>query len=227
VSPRLVVILALLTTLLGGCYWSDPPAWPYGHGANDAPAARPLTMPGAPQRLHSPRIIVLGRFDTLVTQPIGGLYDWSDYDVSPLFRTYYFKNAHLELFEHATDALRAAGLDVRKDYATTGDPALVEAPLRAKSPLIVRTRVLTLQHDQVRTDAEPPMDFEVVKLVVDVAVFDVDGAQRYMARHAIHGRMDAQDPANLLRMLGLELGARLLKDAAFLKAIEAAPGGVS
>lgn len=224
-NARLLSLLAF-APLLGGCYWSDPPAYPYGHTPNDPAQASPLTLP-APARLHSPRILLLGRFDTTVTQPIGGLYDWSEYDVSPLFRTYYFKNAHLELFEHTCDALRASGLDVRKDYATTGDPALVEAPLRAKQPLLVRTRVLTLQHDQVRTDTETPIDYEVVKLVADVAVLELGGAQRYVARHAVHGRMDAQDPANVLRMLGLRLGDRLMHDAAFLRAIEAVSGGAS
>ncbi len=226
-SPRACFVLPLFAALLGGCYWSDPPAWPYGDAANDPADAQPLTMPAPPRPLHSPRVIVIGRFDTVATQPIGGLYDWSDYDVSPLFRTYYFKYANLELFEHVTDALRASGLDVRKDYATTGEPALVQGPLRAISPLLVRTRVLTFQHDQVRTDDDTPRDYEVARLVVEVTVDDINGARRYAARQSIHARVHAQDPANMLRMLGLELGTRLLRDPAFLEAIEAAPGAAS
>ena len=146
---------------------------------------------------------------------------------SPLIRTYYFKHANLELFEHACDALRATGLDVRKDYATTGEAALLERPLRQLQPLIVRTHILELQHDQVRTDSDPPTDNEVVKLVVDVSVIDAQGASRYQARHAIYGRLTWQEELDVLRMLGLRLGERLARDPAFLRAVEATTRGAS
>ncbi len=124
-------------------------------------------------------------------------------------------------------ALRASGLDVRKDYATTGDPALIEPPVRALRPLIVRTSVAALQHDQVRADTDPPSDNEVVRLVVDVSVVEADGTQRYTARHAIYGRLTWQQDLDVLRMLGLELGERLTRDPGFLRAIEASPRGAS
>jgi len=217
--------MAIMAGVIGsGCYWSDPPSFPYGHASNPPKDATPLTTAQPPPPCHSPRILVLGRFDSVVTQPIGGLYDWSDYQVSPLFRTYYFKHAHLEIFEHTSDALRAAGLDVRKDYGTTGEPGLVEAPLRAKAPLLVRTTILALQHDQVRTDDDPPRDFEVVRLVAEVSVADLQGGVRYREKQSIRARVDARDPANLLRLLGLELGRRLLLDPGFLRAIEAERG---
>ena len=172
-------------------------------------------------------MIVLSRFDSSATQPIGGLYDFNDYESSPLIRTYYFKHANLELFEHACDALRATGLDVRKDYATTGEASLIERPLRDLQPLVVRTKIIALQHDQVRTDTDPPTDNEVVKLVVDVSVIDAQGASRYQARHAIYGRLTWQEELDVLRMLGLRLGERLARDPAFLRAVEATTRGAS
>jgi len=160
----------------------------------------------------------------LVTQPIGGLYDYDDYEISPLYRTYFFKNGELELFEHTSDCLRASGLDSRKDYGTTGTATLVEAPLRQQNPLIVRTKVLRLQHDQVRTAGDPPRDYEVAHLVAEVSVFDIAGQQRYQTRKEILGRVPYQEDSDLLRILGLTLGQKLLSDPGFLSAIEASGG---
>lgn len=224
-AARFVPLLA--AALCAGCYWSSPPSSPHGHHPAKVESLPTLTVSPYPVALRSPRVIVLGRFDTRTTQPVGALYDFNDYEASPIIRTYFFRHAHLELFEHVSDALRASGLDVRKDYATTGDPALIEAPVRALRPLIVRTSVAALQHDQVRTDTDPPSDNEVVRLVVDVSVVEADGTQRYQARHAIYGRLTWQEDLDVLRMLGLELGERLAKDAGFLRAIEATPRGAS
>lgn len=224
-ATRIASLLA--ATLCAGCYWSSPPSSPHGHHPANVEGLPSLAVSPHPVALRSPRLIVLGRFGTRSIQPIGALYDFNDYEASPLIRTYFFRHAHLELFEHVSDALRASGLDVRKDYATTGDPALLEAPVRSLRPLIVRTSVAALQHDQVRTDTDPPTDNEVVRLVVDVSVVEADGTQRYSARHEIYGRLAWQEDLDVLRMLGLELGERLTRDAGFLRAIEATPRGAS
>lgn len=219
-------LFAVLAT--PACYWSNPPEHPYRHADLDPAKAELLaTTPPAPPSLASPRVIVLGRFDSIITQPIGGLYDRNDFSVSPLLRTYSFPHAHLEVFEHTCDALRAAGLDVRKDYGSTGSPAMIESPLRALLPAIVRTRVLSLQHDQLRTEGDPPVDWELATLTVQVEVLGYDGVRRYAASYTIDGKVAVQESANLLRLIGLKLGARLTSDAAFLRAIEATARGAS
>lgn len=210
-----------------GCYWSSPPTAPHGLEQLNPEQIPVLTVSPDPVRLRSPRVLILGRFDSRAIQPIGGVYDLHDGSISPLVRTYYFKFGHLELFEHACDALRASGLDVRKDYATTGEPWLVESGLRQKDPLLIRARVIELQHDQVRSDDDPPRDSEVIKLVTDVGVFDTSGNGRYQARHAIYGRVVVGEDIDVLRMLGLKLGERLVHDAAFVRAIEAVRGAGS
>lgn len=222
-----IAALTALGSCAMGCYFSSPPSTPHGNNPLHVEQLPTLTVSPAPAHLASQRVIVLARFDSAATQPIGSLYDFNDYETSPLIRTYYFKHANLELFEHACDALRATGLDVRKDYATTGEAALLERPLRQLQPLIVRTNILELQHDQVRTDSDPPTDNEVVKLVVDVSVIDAQGASRYQARHAIYGRLTFQEDLDVLRMLGLRLGERLTRDPAFLRALEATSRGAS
>jgi hypothetical protein len=222
---RLACLVPLVSA--SGCYFAQAPSTPHGHLASKPDHLAPITLPAAPASLSSPKLILLGRFDSAAIQPIGGLYDFNDYDTSPLVRTHYFKHAALELFEHTCDALRATGLDVRKDYATTGEPALLEADTARMHPVIVRTRIASLQHDQVRTDADRPQDLEVVRLVADVTVVDVQGASLYQTRHEIAGRMPWREDLDMLRVLGLKLGDKLARDPAFLRAVGAQPRGGS
>jgi hypothetical protein len=219
--------LVFVLAVANGCYWSNPPTTPHGHKAAALDSMSTLSVTVNPVQLQSSKVIVLGRFDSVATQPIGGLYDFAEYEISPLIRTYYFGHAHLELFEHVSDALRASGLDVRKDYATTAEPALLEKRVRDLQPFLVRATVQSLQHDQIRSDTDPAADYEAVQLVVDVSVLDVQGAERYRARHTIEARMVYQQDLDVLRILGLKLGERLTRDAGFLRAVAAHRRGAS
>jgi hypothetical protein len=219
--------VAVVLAMACGCYWSNPPTTPHGHKPAAIETLSTLSVTPNPTQLFSPKVIVLGRFDSVTTQPMGGLYDFNDYTISPLIRTYYFGHAQLELFEHVSDALRASGLDVRKDYATTGEPALLEKRVRDLQPVLVRATVQSLQHDQIRTDTDPPADYEAVQVIVDVSVLDVQGVERYRGRHAIEARANYQQELDVLRMVGLKLGERLTRDAAFLRAVGVRPRGAS
>lgn len=213
--------LALLFTSTG-CYWSSPPTHPQGHDELDANAVQLLGDASEAPKTHlrSPRVVVLGRFDSEITQPIGGMYDQADFHISPLYRTYFFRDAHLEVFEHVSDALRAAGLDVRKDYATGGEPALVEPRVKRLNPLLVRGVVKTLQHDQVRLESTPS-DFEVARLVIELRVTDAEGRGLYKRELRIEGRTPSRPDADLLRTLGRALGEALASDPAFRAAVGA------
>lgn len=212
--------LALWLVASAGCYWSSPPTRPHRHVELD-PAKLSLLAAPAPITLRSTRLLVLGRFDTTATQPIGALYDHDDYAITPLYRTYYFRDAHLEVFEHACDALRATGLDVRKDYATAAAPALLEARTRARSPLLVTGTVTALQHDQTRLAGEPPIDLELARLAVRVTVREPDGRVRYERELVVEGKAALVPGGDVLRLLGLALGDALARDPAFARAIEA------
>ena len=218
---RRIASLAALALSAGGCAFGHPPIGP--HGALDLTGveAPTLAVP-APARLRTRRVVVLGRFDSTAVQPIGGLYDEVDPGVSPLYRTYSFPDGALEIFEATSDALRASGLEVLKDYATHAEPALVEAPLRAKDPLLVTATLVALQHDQVRREADPrPRDEEVARVAAHVEVRDLSGAVRFAKDEVVVGRTPARPGADLLRLLGLALGDRLARDPAFQKAVEA------
>lgn len=215
-------VAVLLWLGASGCYWSSPPTNPHGHAKLDPSKLSPLQTraepgsAGAP-RLVSPRMIVFGRLDSTVTQPVGGVYDQVETSISPLTRTYYFRDVSLEIFEHTTEVLRAAGLDVRKDYATTGAATLLESRLRARSPLLMGGQLRSLQHDQIRTENEG--DVEVARMVVQLWVRDTDGRSLYEREHTVEGKVTHPAKVEVLWLLGAVLAERLDQDAEFRRAL--------
>ncbi len=203
-----------------GCYWSSQPQAPHRSVELDLAKMPALTIP-APRPLVGTRLIVLGRFDTTAPQPIGGLYDRDEYEVSPLYRTYFFKDGAVEIFEHVSDGLRAAGLTVLKDYAGHAEPALLEAPLRARNPVLVTATVTALQHDQIREPGKT--DWEGGRLSVDLRVTEANGSVRFAKTYQIEGRIPYDGRTELLRLLGWKLAETLSNDPAFLAAIAAQP----
>lgn len=218
--PAFVTLAALAALATNGCYWSSPPTTPHGKVELD-PAKLPALAEETPPALKSRRVLVLGRFETVAVQPLGALYDHDDYSISPLYRTYFFRDAHIEIFEHGCDALRATGLDVRKDYQTNATPTLVEARVRALDPLLVSATITALQHDQIRLDADPPVDVEVARLTIDVVVRELSGRSRYARSLVIEGKLPHRDGADVLSILGRRLGTTLARDPEFLRAVEA------
>jgi hypothetical protein len=220
---RLALLAACL--LLGGCYWSSPPDGPFGHVRQDPDPKRPLA-PAILQTLVAPRPVLLGRFDTTAPQPIGGLYDRANYHLATLYRTYFFRDGAVEIFEHTADALRAAGVGVLKDYASQAEPALVEAPLRKLRPVLVSGTVRALQHDLIRTDDEEThTDAAVLHLTVDIRVAEADGTPRLAKTYVVDGTLHYDANADALDMLGAKLAEALTHDPEFVTAIGATTRG--
>lgn len=223
-TARAASLAAALATALAlalasaGC--GGAPLAPHGHVAPDPSRLAPLAV-GEPPALRGSRLVVLGRFDAVTTQPVGGAYDQLESGLSPLVRTYFHADGPLELFEHVSDALRAAGLDVRKDYATRAEPTLVEARLRARAPLLVSGTVLALQHDQVRTDGDPARTVETLRARVRIEVRDLDGRVRYAKEHAFGGQLPLVPASDALRLAGHALGVLLARDPDFVRAVAA------
>ena len=217
---RALLAVALIST---GCYWSSPPSTPHRSVRVDL-ATTPAFQTPSPAKLTSKRVVVLGRFDSTAPQPIGGLYDRNDYKVSPIIRTYFFKDGAVEVFEHVSDGLRSSGLTVLKDYAGHAEPALLEAPLRAKQPVLVTATVTALQHDQIREKGEKggTGDWEAARLELAVRVTDSNGAARLNKTYLVEGRMAWNDNhTELLKVLGWSMAEKLSKDAEFVRAVEA------
>lgn len=216
---RSLLALALLT----GCYWSSPPSTPHRSVKIDLAAVPAFGNP-VPRPITSKKLLVLGRFDTMAPNPIGGLYDRKDYSVSPLIRTYFYKDGAVELFEHVSDGLRAAGLVVLKDYAGHAEPSLLEAPLREKQPLLVTATVLGLQHDQIRDKSEDGKfaEWEAARLELRVRVSTADGASRLNKIYLVEGRVAYAPDFDVLKAVGWTMAVKLSGDPEFVRAIEGA-----
>lgn len=214
----------LAVVLLTGCYWSSPPSTPHRSVRVDLASTPDFNNP-SPAPLAGKRVVVLGRFDTTAPQPIGGLYDRKDYSVAPLIRTYFYKDGAVEIFEHVSDGLRASGLTVLKDYAGHAEPALLEAPLREKQPILVTATVLALQHDQIREKGEKGGvgEWETARLELAVRVTDANGAARLNKTYTVSGRTAWNPGTDLLKVLGWSMAEKLSKDAEFVRAVEAGP----
>jgi hypothetical protein len=208
--------LAIAAFGMAGCYWSSPPTQPFPHRVFDVATTPELGEP-AVASLRSPRVIVLGRFQSIGSQPIGGLYDEHDFQASPLYRTYSFPDADIELFEQTCDALRATGLDVRKDYALA-DGRLLEPRLKAVSPILISTVIVSVQHDQLRTEAG--RDYELARLVAEVTVRDPGRGELLRRRYEVQGKRASVPDADVLGALGRTFGAALAADPDFRRAIE-------
>jgi len=223
VIARLLTVLALAGSATG-CYWSSPPSTPHRSTKIELANVPALGAP-TPRPITSKRLVVLGRFDTSAPQPIGGLYDKKDYSVSPLIRTYFYKDGAVEVFEHVSDGLRASGLFVLKDYAGHAEPGLLEAPLRARDPLLVTGTVTALQHDQIREKAdEGSADWEAGRFELALKVSDAKGTVRLAKTYLVEGRIPFDDRTELLKILGWTMAERLSADPDFVKAVD---GGAS
>jgi hypothetical protein len=203
-----------------GCYWSSQPQVPHRLVEFDLSATPNLTMP-SPRPLVGSRIVVLGRFDSTAPQPVGGLYDKREYEVAPLYRTYFFKDGAVEIFEHVSDGLRASGLIVLKDYAGHAEPSLLEAPVRAKDPILVSATLTALQHDQINENNDAK--FEAGRVEIAVKVTDSKGNVRLTKTYMVSGRINYDGSTELLRLLGWKLAETLSADPAFVQAIAAQP----
>jgi hypothetical protein len=221
-AAALAVALAAAGTSLG-CYWSSPPSTPHRSERFDLAKIPDLGAP-TPRPLAGTRLVVLGRFDTTAPNPVGGLYDRSDYEVSPLYRTYFYKDGAVEIFEHVGDALRASGLTVLKDYGGGAQAALLEPPIRAKSPVLVRGTLIGLQHDQVR-EKHDAGDFQVGRVVVDVTVTETDGRPLLRKTYDLAGKAPWDEKTDFLKLLGWKLTEQLTADPEFLRAIGAGGAG--
>ncbi len=222
IRPRALALAIALAASAGGstgCYWSSPPSTPHRSERFDLGAVADLAPP-APRPLVGSRTIILGRFDSTAPNPVGGLYDRANYEVSPLYRTYFYKDGPVELFEHVSDALRASGLAVLKDYAGGAEPTLLEPAMRAMAPVLVHGTLLRLQHDQIR-DKHDAGDFQVGRVIVDLTITDADGRLLLRRTYDLEGKVPWDEGTDFLKLLGWKLAERLTADPELLAAIGA------
>jgi hypothetical protein len=214
-----LLALAIASSAPLGCYWSSPPSTPHRSERFDLTKVPDLGNV-TPRPLAGTRTIVLGRFDTTAANPVGGLYDRADYSVSPLYRTYFYKDGAVEIFEHVSDALRASGLTVLKDYAGGAQATLLEPVLKARQPILVRGTLIGLQHDQIR-EKHDAGDFQVGRVVVEVTVTETDGRPLLHKTYDLTGKAPWNEQTDFLKLLGWKLTEQMTADPEFVRAIGA------
>jgi hypothetical protein len=205
--------LALLVALSPACYFGSGPNVPYPSPEVGWERVSPATPLGPPPAVApGARVVVVSRFRSLVPNPVGGLYDHTVQNLSPLWRTYFARNPEIAVMEGFADRLREAGMRALKDYTDPGNTALLEAPLRARRPIVIATTVRKLRHDQVR-QSEPPGDFEAVTLAATVELREPDGARKAALEREVTVKLPAGG-FNLLQVAGAMLADSLLTEIA-------------
>jgi hypothetical protein len=205
---------------VSSCYWSKTPSVPYGqpelHWQTVAAGAPPLSRP---RPLRSARLIVISRFRSMVTNPVGGLYDFHTQNESPLWRTYHGGDAAVPIFEGFADRLREAGLRALKDYTDHANVALMEPPLRRRDPLVVTATLLALRHDQVRERLGA--EFEAAYASLEVSVRNVQEDRRLDTQRATVVLKVPAGGRNLLQLVGALVADEVAGREPFLRALQA------
>jgi hypothetical protein len=198
-----------------GCPY-EPVAWPSLAASRVAEGSLLPLAPGSagPSQAASrgvARPLVLARLDGPLPGPLGHALDGTH-----ALRAHEHPHAALDLLEFLGDGLRLGGHVVLVDHGAAGEAALLPATLRERGARLLRGRLRSLRHDQLRGDERSG---EIGEISVDLGVELLDAAGVVLLRRDL--RLDLREPGqpDMLRLLGLRLGAELLRDPAFLAAL--------
>jgi hypothetical protein len=159
--------------------------------------------------------VVVGMFDSITTNPVGGLYDWGNFHISPLYRTYYFPSLPAQVFESFSESLAQTGMVVMKDYTDNGVLSQLDGTT-AGSPVITAT-LTRFGHHQMRSKIYPD-GIDATRLETRFLVRGPDGGIRY---DQVHGT-EAVTPAlgaDVLDLLAKRLVIQLVSTPAFLASV--------
>jgi SAM-dependent methyltransferase len=156
---------------------------------------------------------VLARLDGDPPGPLGHALDGSH-----AARAHEHPHAALDLLEALGDGLRPGGRLVLVDHGAAGEVALVPAALREKGARLLRGRLRSLRHDQLRGD-EKTGEIEEIEVDMAVELLASDGAVLLRRDLRLTERAPSLTRPDMIHALGLRLGAELLRDPAFLAAI--------
>jgi hypothetical protein len=218
---RRVLLVLLGAALLGTLTACPAPLHPYGVPDIDFRELAPTNLPAAPRpQAVPPQPLLMSLWVNETTNPVGGLYDWTSYHVSPLYRTYYHPDIAVPLWEGAFDELRGLGYRAYKDYSDVGNPALVKGPARQIGALMLTGRVLRAVHDQLKESDSAP-GFEAGWVEVDFVLATLTGEVLWRGTKAAQLKVSFDFGADLLDALGRALGEALHQDAQFQAALAA------
>jgi hypothetical protein len=222
-SPR---VWSLAKPLLGLVLLLGPgacaaPVSPYNVAPVDFDKLQATPPPVAPRAPEGTPRIVVGMFDSSATNPVGGLYDFTEYSISPLYRTYYFPGLPAQMFELVADALKASGVRASRDYTGNGLLSLQDGTVR--DARVVTATITRFGHHQLKTD-QFAQGLDAVALEARVMVLDAEGTARYQQDHTVTVMITAQS-TDVLQALATQLVTQLLATSSFVEALGEKTGG--
>jgi hypothetical protein len=174
-AQALAVTLVALTC--AGCWInSSAPRHAYALPDVDFRRFQPTPLPPPAHRRAVPqRMLVLPLWQNESPNPVGGLYDWNTYRVTPLQRTFFHPDISVPIWEGCADRLRASGFRAYKDYSDSGNAALVKRPARLAKAVLLRGRLAKALHDQLRDGDPKQPGVEAAVVSVDLELVSLSG----------------------------------------------------
>ena len=230
-SPRhrraaLLACLCAAAMAASGC-WINTKAPRHAYAIPDVDFRRfedtPMPPP-AVRRVVPQRMLVLARWLNESPNPVGGLYDWASYSVTPLKRTFFHPDISVPIWEACAARLRASGFRAYKDYGDSGNAALVKAPATQVNAVILRGRLAKALHDQVRGEDPKRPGVEAAVATVELELVDTRGARLWSGKKTALLKVPHRPGRDLLAALGWRIADQLLGDQAFLAALKRGGG---
>ena len=217
------VLGALLCLALTGCYFSSKPPRRFYGAPQVSFAASPVYTPPSEVRplVGTPtRLVLMPRWTSLVTNPVGGLYDEAVNADAPLMATFFHRDVALPIWEASARRLRSYGLRIYKDYRDVGNPALLEPAVRKLRPLLLRASVASLAHDQRRRRVDRPGN-EGAWAKVHFDLLDEHGRRLWQQVIVAYCKKRFDSPEDLLAALGNAVTDALLREGSLLRVLAA------
>jgi hypothetical protein len=252
-APRLLplVTACCLVSLTSGCYFSAKPAKhayltarvDFKKRLEHIPSAQPAKAAAA-----WPKLVVMPLWNSLVTNPVGGLYDDVASSISSLQGTFFHRDVRLPIWEGCVEKLRRYGLRVYKDYGDTGNPPLMRGLLARKNVVFLRATIASFVHDQRRTPKpwdhpsnnqktqkrttskageQGELRFEATQIVLLVDLIDVRGRVLWRSKVTTYAKKAFHRPIDLLRRLGFAVADALVADRALKTAMSKTPAAIA
>jgi hypothetical protein len=225
--PVLAAGLLAAGLLASGCWW-NPRAPMHPHGIPDidmrkAAETPPRAPEPRPRSAAAGRVIVMPIWNNEAPNPVGALYDYHSWRISPIARTFSHPDLSVPIWEGCVDHLRSVGLRAYKDYSDVGNPALVKRPARAAGAVLLTGRLVRALHDQVRED-DGERRFEAGFVEVAFELRDLEGKTLWRGRKTARFKTPYRPGLDLLDALGRDLGRQLAEDGGLSRVLASAPG---
>jgi len=200
--------------LLSGCYFNTKAPVRYYRAPVVNLDKSPVYVPGAlkKQSVRAGRALVMPVWSSLVTNPVGGLYDRVTPGITPLHATFFHPDIVVPIWESAAKRLGDHGFRIFKDYGAPSAKAALSA-LRGKDGLLLQGRLLRLSHDQQRNTVEQvEIRYEAVWAEITLSLVDGRGNVKWRKKVRVYSKKAVHHKEDLLEALGHAAADAMMRD---------------